>query len=150
RSRMWDGYLGPAGIQPRRDAASLERFNELIRERFDSPNVQIDLFERRRPKYKDNDRTLLQATIYFDGRPDEELEFVDGALDRRFRRRVSETAITYEASSGAIEVVGNDRESRADLARLFVVELLGSKPVNERLPLRRYDLGVLLRPHQFP
>jgi hypothetical protein len=49
-----------------------------------------------------------------------------------------------------IEVVASDRESRQDFVRLFARELLATEFRDERLQLRRYDLGVLLRPYDFP
>jgi hypothetical protein len=150
RGRDWDGFVGPQQIQPRTDAAAIDRLKTLIHERFASPNVDVDVFMRSKPRHGAENYSLLQVTVYRDGRPDEVLEFVEGALDRRPRRPVHEAAITYESVSGAIEVVAEDRESRTDLARFFVAELLGRRFANKSLPLRRYDLGILLRPHQFP
>jgi hypothetical protein len=91
-----------------------------------------------------------QATAYRDGRLDYFLEFVNGTLDRRARRPVYEAALTYETSTGVIEVVANARESRENFVRLFARELLGSEFREERVPWRRYDLQILLRPYDFP
>ena len=111
--------------------------------------MHVDIFDRMRPSSED-DYALVQATVYREGLPDDFLEFVEGRLDRRARRPVYEAALTYEPATGVIEVVANDRESREDLVRLFADNLLGAEFKQERLPLRRYDLSVLVRPFNFP
>lgn len=150
RGRMWDGFVGPVNLALWRDAEHVDAFKDAIRQRFHSNNVHVDVFDRIRTGSEDNDFALVQATVYREGLPDDFLEFVDGRLDRRPRRPVYEAALTYEPATGVIEVVANDRESREDLVRLFARSLLGAEFNQERLPLRRYDLSVLLRPFDFP
>lgn len=150
RGRMWDGFVGPANLPIRRDAQYLDAFKDAIRQSFHSNNVHVDIFDRTRPGAEGNDYALVQATVYREGLPDDFLEFVEGRLDRRARRPVYEAALTYELATGVIEAVANDRESREDLVRLFARSLLGAEFNQERLPLRRYDLSILLRPFDFP
>ena len=150
RGRMWDGFVGDRGLALRRDAAAVDAFKAAVRDRFQSSNVHVDIFDRPRPTFDGEDCELVQVTIYREGRPDDFLEFVNGALDRRPRRPVYEAGLTYEPATGVIEVVASDRESRQDFVRLFARELLATEFRQERLPLRRYDLGVLLRPYDFP
>jgi hypothetical protein len=88
--------------------------------------------------------------VYREGRPDDFLEFVNGALDRRPRRPVFEAAITYEPATGVIEVVAKERESREDMVRLFARDLLAAEFRQERLPLRKFDLRMLRQPFAFP
>ena len=66
----------------------------------------------------------------------------------RDHRPVIEASLTYEPTSGSIEVVAGDRCGREDFARLFSETLLASA-IGERLPLRYYDLGRLRRPFDF-
>lgn len=150
RGRMWDGFIGEPNLVLRRDTASLDAFKAGIRDRFQSNNVHVDLFNRNRPTFEGTDCALVQATVYREGRPDDFLEFVNGALDRRPRRPVFEAAITYEQATGVIEVVANDRDSREDMVRLFARDLLASEFRQERLPFRQFDLGVLRQPFTFP
>lgn len=150
RGRMWDGFIGTANIQVRRDQASLEAFMAAVKERFESGNVQVDVFDRHRPTFEGEDCEIVQVTVYREGHPDDFLEFVGGTLDRRVRRPVFEAALTYETKTGVIEVVAKDREGRPDLVRLFARDLLATEFQEERLPLRRYDLEGLLEPHAFP
>lgn len=147
--RMWDGFVATQNLEVRRDAAAVEVFKDAVRQRFESPNVQVDVFDRHRPTVDGDDRNVVQVTVYREGRPDDFLEFVDGALDRRPRRPVFEAALTYEPETGVIEVVARDRESRPDLVRLFARDLLATEFREERLPLRRFDLSVLTRPCTF-
>jgi hypothetical protein len=150
RGRMWDGFMSEPNLTVRRDIGSVEAFKAAIRERFSSRNAHVDIFDRHRPMFEGDDCALVQASVYREGRLDDALEFVDGALDRRPRRPVLEAALTYEPAVGAIEVVGPDRESREDLVRCFARDLLATEFRHERLPLRQFYLGVLLRPFEFP
>ena len=150
RGRMWDGFIGEPELVPQRDPAAVEAFKAAVRERFQSNNVHVDIFDRIRPTFDGADCALVQATVYREGRPDDFLEFVNGTLDRRPRRPVFEAALTYEPATGVIEVVASDRESREDLVRLFARDLLATEFRQERLPLRQFDLRVLQRPYAFP
>lgn len=150
RGRMWDGFIGEPNLTLKRDAGSVEAFKAAIRDRFQSNNVHVDIFDRHRSTFEGADCALVQATVYREGRPDDFLEFVNGALDRRPRRPVFEAAITYEPATGVIEVVAKERESREDMVRLFARDLLATEFRQERLPLRKFDLGMLQAPFAFP
>lgn len=69
---------------------------------------------------------------------------------RQAYRPVFETAITYEPVTGEIEVVASDRDMRLEIVKAAVTHLLGIEFKENRLPLRRYDLSVLLTPYDFP
>ena len=150
RGRMWDGFIGEPDLVLKRDPESINIFKAAIRDRFQSNNVHVDIFNRQRAMFAGADCALMQAVVYREGRPDDFLEFVNGTLDRRPRRPVFEAAITYEPATGVIEVVANDRESREDLVRLFARDLLASEFGQERLPFRQFDLGMLRQPFSFP
>lgn len=149
-SRLWDGFRGDASLDVRRDGDPRAAFETAIMDRFESPNVHIDIYDRTRPIFEEDPAELVQVTIYREGRLDEELVFVGGRLDRQPRRPVVEAAITYDRSTGVIEVVGPDRNTRVDLVRLFAQHLLEIEFREERIGVRLYDLRPLLRRHAFP
>jgi hypothetical protein len=149
RGRMWDGFIGTPGLQVHRDGPGMDAFKAGVRQRFESAHVQIDVFDRYRPMFDGEDCAIVQVAVYREGRPDDILEFVDGALDRRPRRPVFEAALTYEPATGVIEVVAKDRESRPDIIRLFARDLLATEFQETRLPLRRYDLSSFVQPCEF-
>ena len=150
RSRMWDGFMGPVGQALKRDQVSVDAFKAEVQAHFRSPHVHVDIFDRYRPSFEGEDRHLIQATVYREGRPDDFLEFVAGTLDRRPRRPVFEAAMTYEPASGIIEVVAQDRHSRVDLVRLFARNLLAKEFKQDRVPVRHFNLDVLAQPFSFP
>ena len=151
RSRMWDGFKGTPDMSLRRDTVSVATFQQAIRERFVSNHVHVDIFNRHRPTWEGEDCELVQIVVYREGLPDDTLAFDEqGTLVRRPQRPVFEAAMTYEPSTGVIEVVASDRESREDMVRLMARDLLGIEFQQERLPFRRYDLSVLLGPFAFP
>ena len=147
--RAWTPFGCKEGLDPTSDPAAIEAFKEALRVHFDTPNVHVDIFERSRIGFPDDDesdgRTLLtQITIYREDRPNTELAFLkDGALGTEVRKRVLEAALTYEPSTGTIECVGSHRDSRAEMARLMATTLLKTAPEFEPVPLRLYNLDPL-------
>jgi hypothetical protein len=151
RGRSWDGFLCDANLNVRRDAHALDAFKAALRKRFASKNVHVDIFERVRPTFDGDDCELVQITVYREGLPDDQFAFDDdGELVRQPYRPVFEAAMTYEPATGVIEVVASDRESRSEMAQFLARDLLGVEFRDEKVPMRHYDLAVLLAPHAFP
>ena len=151
RGRSWDGFICVADCSVRRDPISIDAFRAALRERFASNNIHVDIFERVRPTFDGEDCELVQITVYREGLPDDHFAFDDdGELVRRAYRPVFEAAMTYEPSTGVIEVVANDRESRSELAQFVARHLLGVEFSSEKVPMRQYDLSVLRNRFGFP
>lgn len=151
RTRMWAGYFTDAECAVRRDADARHAFVAAIKEFSGAAHVEVDIFDRVRTIADVGERDVVQVTIYREGRPDDLLRFDDmGALVRQAYRPVFEAAVTYEPTSGAIEVIANDKFTRLEMARAMVIHLLGIAFQEKHLPLRCYDLSVLLAPHDFP
>ena len=147
--RDWTPFGGTEGLDPAADPAAIEAFKEARRGHFDTPNVHVEIFERSRLSFPDDDESdgrtpLTQITVYREDRPNTELAFLEsGDLGTQVRRRVLEAALTYEPATGIIECVGSHRESRAEMARLMAITLLKSAPEFEPVALRLYDLNPL-------
>lgn len=151
RGRSWDGFICDPNCVVRQDQSSLDAFKAALQERFAANNVHVDIFERVRPTFDGEDCELVQITVYREGLPDAQFAFDDvGALVRRAYRPVFEAAMTYEPATGVIEVVANDRESRAEMAQFLARDLLGIDFQGEKVPFREYDLSMLLNPFSFP
>jgi hypothetical protein len=150
RGRSWDGFMVEPGRGIRRDSSAMDAFSAAIRERFDSANVHVDIFERQRLTFDGETAELMQVTVYREGMPEDALEFEATTLVRKVTKPVFEAAVTYEPSTGVIEVVGANRESREDMALFVARDLLGIEFEGQKLPVRRYDLSVLLQPFDFP
>jgi hypothetical protein len=150
RGRMWDGFICAPNLTINRNAGALDAFKQSVRKCFESQNVHTDIFDRHRTTFDGADFEVVQVTVYSEGRTDDFLEFDNGELIRRPRRPVFEAALTYEPAPGVIEVVAKERERREDLVRILARDLLDAEFQDQRLPLRQYDLSVLLRPFPFP
>ena len=151
RGRMWAGYMTEAGRVVQRDAGTRHAFVSAVKEFSGAANADVDIFDRVRTTHEGDECDLVQVTIYREGRPDDLLRFDDrGALVRQAYRPVFEAAITYEPATGGIEVVAGDKDTRLEIVKAAVTYLLGIEFTENRLPLRRYDLSVLLVPHDFP
>lgn len=151
RGRMWAGYMTKARRVVRRDAVTLHAFVSAIKEFSGAAHVHVDIFDRVRTTHEGDECDLVQVTIYREGRPDDLLRFDDkGALVRQAYRPVFEAAITYEPATGGVEVVAGDKATRLEIVKAAVIHLLGIAFKENRLPLRRYDLSVLLAPYNFP
>ncbi len=150
RGRMWAGYVTEARRVVHRDAVTLHAFVSAIKEFSGAAHVHVDIFDRVRTTHEGDECDLVQVTIYREGRPDDLLRFDDeGALVRQAYRPVFEAALTYEPATGGIEVVAGDKAMRLETVKAAVTHLLGIAFKENRLPLRRYDLSVLLTPYDF-
>ncbi len=150
QGRMWDGFLGPAGVAVEPDAEQVTELKNSVMAYFRSNRAVVEIYRRTRPNFDEPDSDLVQVTVYREGLPDTYLEFDGDELARRHRRPVYEAAMTYEPAAGVIEVVAQGRECREDLARMFAETLLRREIETERVPLRRYDLALLMHPFEFP
>ena len=151
RGRLWSGFEVEKDCAVRKDPESLSAFTAAIRDRFDTPNVQVDIFDRHRVILDDQECDLVQIAIYREGRAEDMLSFGDDSkIGRKVVRPVFEAAMTYEADTGVIEVVANTRDDRLELTRFMAKHLLGIDFEERRVPLREYDLRVLLKPFDFP
>ncbi|MCI5076819.1 hypothetical protein [Oricola sp.] len=151
RGRMWAGYMAEAGCVVQRDASACHAFVAAIKEFSGAAHAHVDIFDRVRTTHEGDECDLVQVTIYREGRPDDLLRFDDrGALLRQAYRPVFEAAVTYEPATGGIEVIANDKATRSEIVRATVTHLLGIAFKENRLPLRCYDLSVLLNPYDFP
>lgn len=151
RGRMWAGYMTEADCVVQRDASARHAFISAIKEFSGAAHAHVDIFDRVRTTHEGDECDLVQATIYREGRPDDLLRFDDkGSLVRQAYRPVFEAAVTYEPATGGIEVIANDKVTRSEIVRATVTHLLGIEFKENRLPLRCYDLSVLLNPYDFP
>ena len=151
RGQMWVGYVTDAGCVVRRDAEYRDAFVAAVKEFSGAGHADADIFDRVRTTYEGDECDLVQVTIYREGRSDNLLRFDHGgALVRQPYRPVFEAAVTYEAATGTIEVTANDKVTREEIVTAAVRHLLGIEFKGDRLPLRRYDLSVLLAPFDFP
>lgn len=151
RGRMWAGYMTDAGCVVQRDASARQAFVSAIKEFSGATHAHVDIFDRVRTTHEGDECDLVQVTIYREGRPDDLLRFDDkGSLVRQAYRPVFEAAVTYEPATGGIEVIANDKATRGEIVRATVTHLLGIEFKENRLPLRCYDLSVLLAPYDFP
>lgn len=150
QGRMWDGFLGPVGIAIEPKTERVDDLKRQVMAYFRTKRAVVEIYRRTRPSFEEPDSHLVQVTVYREGLPDTYLEFDGDELARRQRRPVYEAATTYESATGVIEVVAQGRECREDLARMFAETLLRREIDTERVPLRRFDLSVLLHPFDFP
>lgn len=152
KGRMWDGFLGPKNLPVSRDLAHVEDFQKKVVDYFHTGGkLKVEIFNRTRSDLEYDAVELVQIMIYREGLPDSYLAFENNDLVMKVRRPVNEMVITYEAMTGAIEVIADGKECREELVKMFSATLLQS-PVDEaqRVPLKKYDLSKLLQPYGFP
>ena len=68
---MWDGFIGPLNLAVHRDTQNVDAFKLAVRQRFQSNNVHVDIFDRHRPTFEGKDCALVQVTVYREGLPDD-------------------------------------------------------------------------------
>ena len=142
RGRSWNGFEVEKDRKVRRDPVSVTAFTKAIRDRFDTPHVHVDIFDRHRVILEDQECDLVQVAVYREGRPEDMLGFdANSTLSRRIVKPVFEAALTYEADTGVIEVVANTLEDRRDLTAYMARDLLGIDFEEKHIPFRESQMG---------
>lgn len=151
-ARMWSGYEGPKGLAPDGSAATVSAFEQAARKLFGSLKAHCEIYRRTRPNLDQPDSELHQLTLFHDDLPDTYLEFEleEERPVRRHRRPAVEVSITYEPTTGVIEVVASAGKFRDQLARIFADTILRQEIAADRISLRRFDLSRLLQSFDFP
>jgi hypothetical protein len=157
-TRIWDGFVGPKALEVDQSEQALEGFKSRVQRLFrhrdgSGRSIDIDVFRRWSNTDDDAQDELIQITGYLEGIPSSVVEFEQGKLDRRVQRPAFEMALTYDHTTGAIDVIAKGgKQIRAGIARIFLVTLLGvdEDQLASIPPLRQYDLSRLLRPPSFP
>jgi hypothetical protein len=151
RPRSYDGFIIDRGINAKRDDASINKFREAIKQQFAAPKVYVDIFDRERIGYDDKRYKIVQVSVFHEGVADDVLEFENADdIVHKVRNPVFEAALIYEPASGVLEVVANSQEDRRNLAAVMARDILGVEFKDRKMPYKRIDLNVLLRPHSFP
>ncbi len=152
KGRMWDGVLDPIDLNVSRNNQHIADFEKQVTDYFRTGGkLKVEIFNRTRSDLEYDAIELVQVMIYREDLPDSYLAFENNDLVTKVRRPVYEMALTYEAKTGAIEVISQGRECREELVKLFSATLLQS-PLDEaqRVPLKKYDISKLLHSYDFP
>lgn len=152
KGRTWDAFVAPKGLTVGRDGDRRNALAAEVRRFFrEGEKVKIEVFDRTRPDVDGRVKSLVQVTVYREGLPDSVEVFKDqDSIGPLVYRPVYELGFTYEAASGVIEVVGDRKAERRDLAKVFAKTLLSHSVDAAPLPLRHYDLSVFMTDRKFP
>ena len=61
RGRRWDGFVGEAELDVRRDEAGIDDFRRAIAEKFGSRNVHVEIFDRYRTTADGDEYKLISG-----------------------------------------------------------------------------------------
>jgi hypothetical protein len=151
KSRMWDGFLGPKEMDVCRNSRELQSLRQKISEHFPiTGQVKIEIFDRKKIGTENQKLNLVQLMVYREGLTKSHLAFENDDLISKSYRPIYEISLTYEPTTGYIEVIADTRELREMLAKLFSSTLLKKEIEGEHIPLKQYDISKLLTPLVFP
>lgn len=148
--RTWDGFHTVAGKTVRRDIGALSALEGDIQALFAEGSIcKAEVFERERIADDGTMSKLIHVSVFRECMPNSTLVFRNNDLDLLIYRPAREVAFTYDAASGAIEVVSNSKASRGRLAQMFVKHLLDIDHDATPLPIRRINMARFLDPRPF-
>lgn len=121
RGRTWDAFVATGGLDVARGEDRRRALAAEVRQFFrEGEKVKIDVFDRTRPDIDGGGKSLVQVVVYREGLPDSIDVFKSqDDIGPLVYRPVYELGFTYEAATGVIEVVGERKAGRQDLARIF-------------------------------
>ena len=127
KGRTWDAFVAPTNLTVGRSGDRRNALAAEVRRFFrEGEKVKIEVFDRTRPDVDGGVKSLVQVTVYREGLPDSVEVFKEqDIIGPLVYRPVYELGFTYEAASGVIEVVGDRKADRRDLAKVFAKSPLG-------------------------
>lgn len=143
--QTWDGFHTLAGKFVRRDVGALNALEQDIQSLFAEGSIcKAEVYQRERIADDGTVSKLIHVSVFRECMPNSTLVFRDSDLDLLIYRPAREVAVTYDATTGAIEVVSNSKASRAKLAQMFVKHLLDIDHDATPLPIRRINMARFL------
>jgi hypothetical protein len=144
---MWEAFKGTENISIGAHEHQLSAFKDKLLELFRAAGkIKVEIYERTRSDAEENETDVIQIVVYREDLPSTQLAFEDENLVSRIFRPVKEIALTYEPTTGYIEIIAEGKEHRRSIAIIFSETLLQSPIDGESIPLKQYDIQKLLNP----
>lgn len=148
KSSCYSGYTVPKNLSLQTGTEAKDRFHQHMAKLLKCPEdqVAIDIFERTQMKDSAPTVSLYQINIHHNLAP-EAIDCVkQKQLDSQQIIRAISSFVTYEPTTGYIEVLSKERQGREHLVRA-VAEYLLSSPIDaEQIPIKFYDYQFLSEP----
>ena len=144
----YTGFLGPKSLDVNDSRDAINKFISVVSTQMGCPEdqVAVEVFQRVHPSSSGNAVALYQVNIHHNLAP----EAVDCVKKRNLHSeqivRAVSSFITYEPSTGNIDVLSKNRNGRDILARATADCLLESPIEGERIPIKQYDYQFLSSP----
>jgi hypothetical protein len=148
----YSGFVAPKDLEVKDDAISQAAFHSGAATHLGcSPeDVAVQIFRRLRPEAVAGEEVdLYQISIHHNRPPEVTDRVKDSVLVSQEVIRTVSAHITYEPSSGHLEVLSRETDAREDLGRLVADELLQSPITGETIPLKVYSYQSLAAPRHF-
>jgi len=152
-------YLGPKGIVPKLDEASMEALRDRIvglYPRVSRDDIVIERFMRRDLAHADRGPDPLAdaaapvmvhtVTVTFNGGETHYKKVEHGEVVSHDDLAALSIVFSWEPATGALSVFSEDKQARAALAGLFRDVLLATDGEMGKLPLRQFDLSAFAHP----
>jgi hypothetical protein len=151
-SSCYSGFMAPPKLKVLDDALSKMSFHQTIAQQLgcSDDTVAIQIFKRLRPDTQTGEEVNLYQISIHHNRPPEIIDCVkDSELVSQEVVQAVSTHITYESTTGFLEVMSKDTAGREALARIVADTLLQSPITGEKIPLKQYDYQSLAAPRNF-
>lgn len=144
------GFVGPKQLPIKAHQGAIESFRKKVANHFhcSDDQVAVDIFQRMNPSAEsEQDISLYQINIHHNLAP-EAVECVkQKQLDSEQVTRAASTFVTYEPSTGHIDVYSKDPKGR-DLLACSAADCLLESPIDgERIQLKQYSYQFLGSPY---
>lgn len=151
-SSCYSGFMAPPKLKVLDDALSKMSFHQTIAQQLgcSDDTVAIQIFKRLRSDTQTGEEVNLYQISIHHNRPPEIIDCVkDSELVSQEVVQAVSTHITYESTTGFLEVMSKDTAGREALARIVADTLLQSPITGEKIPLKQYDYQSLAAPRNF-
>lgn len=148
----YSGFVAPKQLVIVDSESARQTFHQAVAQKLSCKTdaVAVQVFKRLRPDTQTGEEVNLYQISIHHNRPPEVIDCVQHSelVSQEVVRAVS-THITYEPSTGFLEVMSKETGGREVLARIVADTLLQSPITGEKIPLKQYDYQRLAAPRYF-
>lgn len=148
----YSGFVAPKQLAIVDSESARQTFHQAVAQKLSCKTdaVAVQVFKRLRPDTQTGEEVNLYQISIHHNRPPEVIDCVQHSelVSQEVVRAVS-THITYEPSTGFLEVMSKETGGREVLARIVADTLLQSPITGEKIPLKQYDYQSLAAPRYF-
>jgi len=142
KSKEWNAFVGPENREIDKSEENIAKFKNLVLEHFNiSKKLQIEFNSRSKEDKDGNEFEICSLMAFHDDLPKSIQAFDQDKVVTKYFSPAKDFSISYDPTSGLIEVISNSKDNRAFLAKKFANIFLKTEDDKFEIRLKKYNIS---------